>query len=308
MGTLYNITVVLPGTQKDVTAEFLQDEVDRELLRVSDQMSTYIKSSEISQFNASTSTDWFPVSAEFATCVDFALQISRATDGAFDITAAPLINAWRFGPDQSIQQIPDAAQIEELKSLVGYQHLEVRHNPPAIRKAIPKLTLDVNALAPGQATDRIVALLQSHGVENCLVDIGGEVRGLGQRAGGGGWRVGIERPDSESGAEIEKVVTLVDRSLATSGDYRKFYIDPVTSKRYSHTIDPRTGAPITHALASVSVITKDCIAADAWATSIMVLGPQAGIAMARKQQLEVFLIERTPDGLKCTSTFDEAGK
>jgi thiamine biosynthesis lipoprotein len=313
MGTSYQVTIAVhevSGLTKS-SAPILQETVDRELREFSDQMSTYLETSEISRFNQSLSTDWFPISEPFAEVVDCALRVSASCDGVFDITVGPLVEAWNFGPKKVIdrggdgtrnesQRSPSAEELASARARVGYQHLSVQRNPPAIRKDLPELRIDVNAIAPGYAVDRVIRLLKQGGYANCMVEIGGEVRACGSRPGGGPWRIGIERPDQESSRAIQQVVLLQDRALATSGDYRNFYLDPQTQRRISHTIDPRTGVPITHDLASVSVLAETCMEADAWATVLNVLGAEAGMPFSIKQDFDVLFIRRTPAGMLVT--------
>lgn len=293
MGTKYVVKIFDPP-EFDSDIRF---DIDAELRRVNDQMSTYLKSSELSRFNVSESTDWFAVSKETADVVAFAQQVSKKTEGAFDVTVGPLVNAWSFGPEPRTGQVPTAGRIDELKKSVGYQNLSVRSDPPALRKSVPGLQVDLSALAKGHGVDRVVELLDSLGAANVFVEIGGEVRTSGDKAGVA-WRVGIQMPDatkdtvmighpmSESGA---------DEAMATSGDYRNVFV--ADGKRYSHTIDPRTGSPIIHTLASVSVIAPDCMAADAWATAINVLGPEDGLQVAQRENLSVLLVSRDGESL-----------
>lgn len=235
--------------------------------------------------------------------VDFAQQVSAKTDGAFDVTVAPLVNAWSFGTDPRTQTVPDPKLLDELKQSVGYQNLSVRIDPPVLRKSIPGLKVDLSAIAKGHGVDRVVAFLNQAGAKNVFVEIGGEVRTSGAK-GGQWWKVGIQLPD---GALNESMIAYSmsngegkDHSMATSGDYRNFF--EVDGVQYSHTIDPRTAKPIEHGTASVSVIAESCMEADAWATAIDVLGPTDGIAIARREGLSVLLISRGDDGFQLAGT------
>jgi thiamine biosynthesis lipoprotein len=287
MGTTYMVKIFGASEVDDD----IRIAIDAELRRVNDQMSTYLKSSELSRFNRSDSTDWFDVSEDTASVVAFAQQLAAKTNGAFDVTVGPLVDAWGFGPGDRSGKAPDVAVLNELRNSVGYQNLEVRLKPAALKKAIPVLQVDLSAIAKGHAVDRVVALLAAAGAVDVFVEVGGEVRVSGSKAGGP-WTVGIQLPD------VSAVVPMIahpmstdrDESMATSGDYRNFFVDD--EKRYSHTIDPRTARPIDHALASVSVITESCMEADAWATAINVLGPSEGIHLAESEKLNVLLISR----------------
>lgn len=287
MGTTYSVKVFDPPEWDD---EF-RFEIEAELRSVNDQMSTYLKSSEISRFNRSESTDWFDVSAETATVVEAAQRISRATDGAFDVTVLPLVNAWNFGPEPRSRRPPVDSSVEATRKLVGYERLHVRTDPPALRKDDPTLQVDLSAIAKGHGVDRVVELLTRAGAVNLFVEIGGEVRATGDKAGVP-WRIGIQRPDAVSNA-ILVPYPLVDRAVATSGDYRNRF--EAEGTEYSHTIDPRTGRPATHRIASVTVTAADCMRADGWATAIGVLGREAGLAAARAEGLDVLVISRDDD-------------
>lgn len=289
MGTSYLVKIFDPpsGLPDDWKVQ-----IDRELRRVNDQMSTYLESSELSRFNASDSTDWFEVSPETALVVAKALEIHRLSNGAFEITVAPLVNAWSFGPGKRTLAPPTPEQIAELLQRVGSQHLSVRDEPPAIRKARPDVSIDLSAIAKGHGVDRLITLLAGWGVKHAFVEIGGEVRVIGDKAGEP-WRVGVQQPDV-AGEVVAKALPLRDRSIATSGDYRNFF--EFEGQRYSHTLDPRTGKPIRHATASVSVIADDCMTADAWATAINVLGPEEGARIGRELGLDVLMMVRQADG------------
>ena len=289
MGTKFNIKVFDPPVLNE-DAGFL---VDQLLRKVNDQMSTYLKSSEISRFNRSDSTDWFPVSEELATVVAFSQSIAGKTGGAFDVTVGPLVNAWNFGPDRSNRKVPDVDLLEKLRQSVGFRKLSVRMDPPALKKSVPELGIDLSAVAKGYAVDRVVELLNEQGAENVFVEIGGEVSVSGNKAGQW-WKVGIQMPDAATDSVLIAHSLNVgggnDRSMATSGDYRNYF--EVDGKRYSHTIDPRNGMPIEHAVASVTVVSGSCMAADAWATALNVLGPEQALQMAKTEELDVLIVAR----------------
>lgn len=288
MGTTYSVKVFDPPEWGDE----IRFEIESELRSVNDQMSTYLSSSEISRFNRSESTDWFDVSAETALVVETGQQISRATDGAFDVTVLPLVNAWSFGPESRENRPPAEDVIESTRKRIGFERLHVRTEPPALRKDDPALEVDLSAIAKGHGVDRVVELLVDAGAANVFVEIGGEVRATGDKAGVP-WRIGIQRPDAVSDA-ILVPYPLVDRAVATSGDYRNRFESE--GKEYSHTIDPKTGRPATHRIASVTVGAADCMRADGWATAIGVLGRESGLAVARGEGLDVLLISRDGGG------------
>ena len=296
MGTTYSVKIYADDPSA-FDAEGLRLSVDAELRQVNDEMSTYLNSSEISRFNDSTSTDWIDISPSFAKVVTFAQSVAQKTDGAFDITVAPLVDAWNFGPGPRTDHIPTDETLAEIASRVGHRHLQVRLNPPSIKKSIAGLRIDLSAIAKGQAVDRVVAHLMASKVENLFVEIGGEVRVIGSKDGHP-WKVGIQIPDGAPGqSNIAHAFPTDDSSvssMATSGDYRNFIL--VAGKRYSHTIDPRTQHPVEHDLASVSVVASTCMEADAWATAINVLGPKQGAQRLEREGIAGLLISRTPDG------------
>ncbi|KAA1258992.1 Thiamine biosynthesis lipoprotein ApbE precursor [Rubripirellula obstinata] len=307
MGTSYTVKAYVndkseSGDQALPDLDELRLEVDAELRRVNDEMSNYLKSSQISRFNESDSTDWFPISKPFAEVVAYAQKVAKATDGAFDVTIGPLVNAWNFGPAARTDSVPTDAQIDELSSVVGYENLSVRLDPPAIKKSIAGLQIDLSAIAKGHGVDRVVDRLTELGIANMFVEIGGEVRTVGTK-GDQAWKVGIQVPDAAAD-QFDIAYEMTDQSMATSGDYRN-YIE-IDGKRYSHTIDPRTGRPITHDLASVSIVSDLCMESDAWATAINVLGETKGLAVASEQDLSALLVSRGEDGFWRTGTGDFA--
>ncbi|MAI74385.1 MAG: thiamine biosynthesis protein ApbE [Rhodopirellula sp.] len=289
MGTTFTVKIFDPP-------EFAEDPaflVDQLLRRVNDQMSTYLENSEISRFNRSNSTEWFPVSDELASVVAFSQLVAEKTGGAFDVTVGPLVNAWNFGPDRAERAVPDGEVIKRLRESVGFRKLSVRVDPPALRKSVAGLKLDLSAVAKGYAVDRVVALLNDQDAEDLFVEIGGEVSVSGNKAGQW-WKVGIQMPDAATDSVLIAHSLNVgggnDRSMATSGDYRNYF--EVDGTRYSHTIDPRSGMPIEHSLASVTVVTDFCMAADAWATALNVLGPEKALQAAKAEGLDVLLVAR----------------
>lgn len=297
MGTTYSVKVA--AAPDGVDSHSLRVATDEILARIDRTMSGYRGDSEISRFNQSPSTDWFEVSADLATVVDCALQVSRESDGAFDITVGPLVAAWGFGAAGEPVDVPDEAKLAELKARVGFQKLQARLNPPALRKEDGSLILDLNGIAPGYAVDRIAERFRSMHVANFMIDIGGEVRALGRNAHGQPWRIAVERPiDAEP--EPYAIVQLDDAAVTTSGEYRHYY--DRDGHRYSHTIDPRTGRPVVHSLASVVVIGPTSMYTDAWATALNVLGTEAGQALASKLGMPVLFIEAQGGQLRSIST------
>jgi thiamine biosynthesis lipoprotein len=221
--------------------------------------------------------------------IDEAIEFGDLTDGAFDITVGPLVNLWGFGPDDSRKEPPSAEAIDAAMLATGREYLHADCEVPAIRKDRAKLYIDLSAYAKGLAADDISTLLDSENIANYLVEIGGDLRARGHNASNAKWRIAIERPD-QSGNTVEKIIHVHDLSVATSGDYRNFF--EFEGRRYSHTIDPRTGRPVTHNLASATVLGESAAFADAMATAMMVLGPEAGMALAEREDIAADLLLR----------------
>ena len=287
MGTTYSVQVLPP--RADVDPNALQQRIDALLAKVNALMSTYDPDSELSRFNAAQSTDWFAVSPALVKLVDVARQVSEASDGAFDITVGPLVNLWGFGPELRPDALPAQTDIDAARARVGYHKLHTRAEPPALRKDRPDLYVDLSAIAKGYGVDRVAALLESEGLTDYLVEIGGELRGRGVNGRGEPWRIAVERPEAGR-RSVFRIVPLHDLGMATSGDYRNFF--EVNGERYPHSIDPRTGWPVQHPLASVTVLADDCMWADAWATALLVLGTETGHALAESRGLAALFISR----------------
>lgn len=329
MGTFWNVKVAAPPNGLDGARlrEIIQETLDR----LDAMMSTYQNDSEVARFNRSESTDWFDVSPETAAVVATALDVSKATDGAFDITVAPLVDLWKFGPDKKpLAVLPSDDEIEKARARCGWKNLEVRtEGTPALRKAVPELSIDLSAVAKGYAVDAVAERLSAEGAANYLIDVGGEVRCAGQKislgpAGdglssektepnAGRWILGIEKPIPSADAPPIPYLAIQpgDAALATSGNARNF--SSVGDVRFSHIIDPRTGrptemigakaAPPATEPGSVSVLDPSCVRADALATGLFVLGPDAGIELADRLGLAVvYILRSTGEG---ESSFSE---
>lgn len=295
MGTTYHVTV--PGIRDQADPRRVQGCIDRTLEAVDRHLSTYAKDSEISALNANASTDWIPVSTALAAVVAASQRVSTETDGAFDITVAPLVRLWGFGVgatasgNATTYEPPSLEFVHDAMANVGHAWLEVRLQPePAVRKGKVPLELDVDGVAPGYAVDRVSTCLARVGFASHLVEIGGEVRAAGRRNDGQPWRVAIESPVMEP-RRAYAGVELSDLAISTSGNYRDFRRMP-DGRLVSHTIDPRTGEPLRHALASVTVVHRRATLADAYATALMVLGPEEGLALAERLGLPALFLER----------------
>ena len=281
MGTSYTVQVIHP-TRPDPEA------LHAALEAVNQRMSTYLKTSELSALNAHAAPAPFPLSPQLRLVLETAREVSAASGGAFDVTVGPLVNAWGFGPDGRVTP-PTPERVEALRAQVGYGHLTL--TPEGALKALPALYCDLSAIAKGYGVDEAARWLEAAGYTRYWVEVGGEVRARGENPDGVDWRAGVERPAGEGRRAVERVIPLHHISIATSGDYRNRYIDAQGVAR-SHTIDPRTGAPVTHALASVSVLHPSNMHADAWATALNVLGPDEGLKVAEAHNLAVLFLVR----------------
>lgn len=282
-GTIYNITY---QSDKD-----LKPEIEAELKRFDSSLSPFNKTSIITLVNNNEDvlTDTL-----FQNCFNKAKEISILTDGAFDITVAPLVNAWGFGFKNG--EFPDSLVIDSLRNLTGYDRIALVDGK--IEKEDERLMLNCSAIAKGYAVDVIAQLLNRNGIRNYLVDIGGEIVAKGRNSRDGLWRIGVNKPVEDSlsvNQEIQQILQLTDRGMATSGNYRNFYYRD--GKKYAHTIDPRTGYPVEHNLLSATVIAEDCMTADALATAFMVMGLEETKAYIKKHpEVDVYLIYSDDDG------------
>jgi len=293
MGTTYVIKV--RGLPEGLALKSAREGIDKILERINSRMSTYREDSELSVFNRSQSTDWMKVSRETVRVMNEALRVSALTKGAFDVTVGPLVNLWGFGPEPQTVRIPSDAVIQERLRGVGYQHLHIQESPPAIRKDQPNLQVDLSAIAKGYAVDQIAEYLESLNIPHFLVEVGGELRGKGRNSAGFPWKVAVEKPASGK-RTIQQVLFLKSHAMATSGDYRNFFEND--GQRFSHTINPQTGQPVNHRLASVTVLRPSCMEADALATGLMVLGPDAGYKLAVQEKFPAFFVTRTKKGFE----------
>jgi len=296
MGSIRYRAVVVTDDHAAEKQNAVKNAVNSSLQRVNELMSTYLEDSDISKLNASTSTQWQSVDPDTATVVARALEICELTDGAFDPTVGPAVNAWNFGPGKKQSPKPPSDElVAEISSVVGFEKIEVRATPPSIRKLNPKVQLDLSAIAKGYAVDRVAASLTELGYENFMVEVGGEVFAKGQRQSGGPWKVGVENPApnplDETEDRIHRVVKLSGTAIATSGDYRNFF--EVDGKRYSHTIDPKTCKPVDHGMAIASVVADDCMTADAMATAVMVMGHQKGAELCERLGYPLLTVRRS---------------
>lgn len=274
MGTTYRVVIGAP-LSRDSTPQ-LKRQIDSLLADVNASMSTYDTDSELSRFNARQDTGAVEISPALATVVAAALQVHAQSGGAFDVTIAPLVDAWGFGPTAPPVQPLDSARVRELLAYVGSDKLALRG--AMLAKRNPRVQLDLSAIAKGYGVDIVSVWLSSRGYIDHLVEIGGEVRASGHRPDGSAFRVGIEAPE-DSVRRVQRAVLLEGVSLASSGNYRNYFT--LGGERYVHTLDPVTGYPVRHRLLAVSVLHPSCMMADAWATALMAAGPERAQALVQ---------------------------
>jgi thiamine biosynthesis lipoprotein len=290
MGTTWHVTVVGRGSTAG-----LQEKIESRLEQVEQTFSTYREDSEINRFSRlPRAGEEFPVSADFASVVRTAARVHELSGGAWDGTVRPLVDLWGFGPGPPRSDPPDPETIEALRRAVGFDRIEVR--PGALVKREASVTLDLSSIAKGYGVDEVAAVVRGSGFPDFLVEVGGEVYAAGSRRGGGPWRVGVNRPRAEAAPdELHRVVAVRDAALATSGDYRQFFV--ADGVRYSHILDPRTGRPVGNGVVSASVLAPDCTLADGLATALVVMGAEAGVALAeRLPGVEALVVVATNDG------------
>jgi thiamine biosynthesis lipoprotein len=289
MGTTWSVKLVVPeGRAPGELERGIQAELDR----VVAQMSTYEADSDLSRFNRAPAGTWQVLPAEFFDVLRYALSLARDTGGAYDPTVGPLVNAWGFGPGSRGHVVPTDAEIAAARARVGWDRIALDQQG---RRAFQPggVYVDLSSVAKGFGTDQVARYLDRMGVARYLVDVSGELRARGAGPDGEAWRVAIEKPGAAPGAvdepgQIERVLALRDRSIATSGDYRHFFEDG--GRVYSHHIDPRSGRPVAHRIASVTTVAADCMHADSIGTAMMVLGPEQGMAYAEAHDLAVLFI------------------
>lgn len=292
MGTQYRIIVLIPAGSKDEVTSgqsyygVIEKNVVDAMASVNQSMSTYLPSSELSSINNAPAGQVLDLSTDLYEVIAQSMQISKLSDGAFDITIGNAVNLWGFGSNGSIVDVPDDAKIARLKKSIGYHHIEL--DKQSLLKRVEGVYIDLSAIAKGYAVDRVADALSELGITNYLIDIGGELRASGFSLNNQSWRVGIEKPYTLGG--IQEVVTLGNHAIATSGDYRNYHV--IDGRQYSHTIDAKTLVPTFHKLALVSVISDRASTADALATAMMALGEKRGMAFAIENDLAVYMVIR----------------
>lgn len=288
MGSRYSIQyVAVAGTPARVA---VQHQVDDLLAEIDRDFSTYRGDSAVSRFNAASAGACLEMPGPVLHLVRVGEALSRASDGAFDLTVGPLLDLWGFGPQSRGERVPSQEERVAVARRVGYPHLRI-DGKTLCKDAATQL--DFNAIAAGYTVDRMAARFEALGIHDYLVEITGELKASGRRPDGGPWRVAIEAPRSDR-REAERVLALAGYGVSTSGDYRHYF--ERDGQRYSHTLDPRSGAPIAHGLASVTVVDRSALQADGLSTLLMVLGPEQGLAFAERQGIAALFVSHRGEG------------
>jgi len=294
MGTTYHIKVIA-GYFRNPSK--LKEKIDKRLEAVNRSMSIYQKDSEISRFNAMKSTDEkFSISDDFLRVMIIAEEIYKITHGAWDGTVHPLVNLWGFGSTGKREDVPAPEEIQAMLSDIGFDKIEISMSPRYLKKKVGTVTLDLASIAKGYGVDQVAKLIEGENIKNFLVEIGGEIYASGVRTDGKDWKVGINTPDKDASFnQVYKSLSLHDKAMATSGDYRIFF--EKEGKRYSHILDPVTGYPVTNNVVSVSVIADNCTFADGLATALMVIGHEKGIELVNSLKgVEALIVVHEKDG------------
>ena len=282
-GTVYHITYQ--------SSKSLQKDIEAELAKVDASLSPFNERSIITAINENRDT---VVNKMFSDVFALAMKISDSTNGAFDITVAPLVNAWGFGFKGGA--MPSRQQVDSLKALVGYHKVSLTNG--RVSKTDPRIMLDCSSIAKGYGCDVVAKFLSAKGIDNYMVEIGGEIvtRGISEKRLP--WKIGVTKPTDDSlnvNQEIQTIINVTDKAMATSGNYRNFYYK--NGRKYAHTIDPSTGYPVQHNILSSTVIADDCATADAYATAFMVMGlDKAKTILSRHPELMAYFILASDDG------------
>lgn len=290
MGTSYNIKFLAPERETDTAAIKLG--IENIFDDINQVMSTYQEDSELSRINRTNNTGDIEISEELLLILSQSLQASWLTNGAFDITVGPLVNLWGFGPVENSKTLPSEDEVNKKLEQTGFEKITLGLNPNTIRKSQPDMYLDLSGIAKGYCVDKIAGYLDGLIIENYLIEVGGEIRAKGKNEKGLVWRIGIEKPVTDK-RQVERIILLDNLGMATSGDYRNYF--EIDGKRYSHTIDPETGYPVSHNLVSVTVLDKSTAWADAMATAMLVMGPDKAVEFADRDGLIAMFIFREKD-------------
>lgn len=294
MGTWYNVKFQALPANKNLPA--IKAQVAQVLEGINQKMSTYKSDSELSLFNQAAINEQVQLSEDMLRVLEISQQVYRESEGAFDVSVGPLVNLWGFGPEKTDDEPPAGELIQKTLSLVDADAINISSEGASKSKPV---SVDLSAVAKGYAADVVAQALESTGIYHYMVEVGGELRIGKRKLSGDPWKIAVEEP-TDNQRSIQKILALESVAVATSGDYRNYF--EKDGKRYSHTIDPRTGAPINHTLASVTVLHDSCAYADAYATAITVLGPEKGLALAEKLSLAVYMLVKEKDGFGVLQT------
>ncbi|WP_394150693.1 FAD:protein FMN transferase [Vibrio maritimus] len=289
MGTIYNVKYIT--VDNGPKPEKIQAEINRLLEEVNDQMSTYRQDSELSRFNRFFGTESFPVSKQTAIVVKEAIRLNEVTLGALDVTVGPLVNLWGFGPEARPEVVPSDEELAKRKAQTGIQHLSATDT--TLKKDLHGLYVDLSTIAKGWGVDVLADYLDRVGIEDYMVEVGGEMRLKGLNREGVKWRIAIEKPSIDE-RSVQEIIEPGDMAIATSGDYRNYF--EKEGVRYSHIIDPSTGKPINNKVVSVTVLDKSSMTADGLATGLMVLGEEKALQVAEQHSIPALIIVKTEDG------------
>ncbi len=294
MGTSYSVKLIA-HEDDGIDEKTIHTNIEQILTDINQSMSTYIPDSELSLLNQLHSSDWQQLSDDLYTVISHANSVSVTTDGAFDVTVGPLVNLWGFGPKPFTQEVPDDEIIQSTLQHTGYEKIVIDLLENRISKSDPDLYIDLSGIAKGFAVDKIARYLDKINIQNYLVEIGGELVGKGVNTNQQPWQIGIEQAKALE-RSVQRIISLNNMAMATSGDYRNYF--EKDDVRYSHTINPETGKPIVHNLASVTVLDKSTMHADAMATAFMVLGTEKTHVLADKLGIAVYTLTKTETGFE----------
>ncbi len=293
MGTTYTIKVV----GENIDTAKLQQGIEQKLVQLNQEMSTYIADSELSRFNQSTSLEPVKLSTGLARVLKEAVRLGRLTHGALDVTVGPLVNLWGFGPEYRPETVPSDVLLNTTKTRIGLDKLVFEND--TLAKKIPDLYVDLSTIAKGYGVDLVAEYIEANGINNYLVEIGGEMRLKGFKHTGELWHIAIEKPINNE-RSVHQIIVPKDNAVATSGDYRNYF--QADGQRFSHIINPDTGKPINHKLVSVTVIHPSSMTADGLSTALMVMGEEKALAFAKEHELAVYIIAKTDHGFVEQST------
>ncbi len=289
MGSTYTIKYVFNASTPaadavGVEVQSILDEVDR-------QMSTYRLDSDIARFNQSPANSCMQMPQPVLDLAQYGYELSRSSDGAFDLTLAPLLNLWGFGPQARAKHVPSAADIAKAKEQIGYQHVRVVGDQLCKDADVQ---VEFNSIAAGYTVDRISERFAQLNIDSYMIEVTGELIAKGHKPDGSPWRIALEQPLGDGQRVIQRVLEIDGYGVNTSGDYRNYFEE--NGVRFSHTIDPQVGAPISHRLASVTVVDPSALHADGLGTVLLVLGPERGLAFAEERKIAAFFVMRDSEG------------